>query len=253
MYLDALQFEFNPFQLGSITPGNVGYLNTSLFGTKYLGGSPFDSNKCWHGDTLFWITGLSSSAFEETVLFHSCKSKIFQPGQLIKFLDSRCEKEFPNSQWEQYICNITVELLVAAIQEECPGGRVCPGTFNNFLRNIPSIQTDRLKYNETIDLIDGGYGGNLPIAPLLTKNLDIIIAVDSSYDTAEDAPEGRPDGEALIIASKYAKKYGYPFPSIPTNNSDPVAKMSIFPRYLLGKTVRDSSIFLIVQGIFRSM
>jgi len=62
-------------------------------------------------------------------------------------------------------------------------------------------------------LNDGGMDmQNLPIAPLLYRNVDVIIANDNSGDTADMWP----NGTALYMTSHWAKTQGLAFPSVPS-------------------------------------
>jgi lysophospholipase len=73
-----------------------------------------------------------------------------------------------------------------------------------------------------LDLVDGGLSNlNIPLQPLLVpaRNVDVILAVDSSYDyTSEYAGETTylPNGAALIAQAEYNEENGLWFPDIPT-------------------------------------
>lgn len=65
-------------------------------------------------------------------------------------------------------------------------------------------------------LNDGGMDWqNLPIAPLLYRGVDAIIANDNSGDTVNMWP----NGTALYMTSLWAKKQGLAFPDVPTPNA----------------------------------
>jgi lysophospholipase len=62
-------------------------------------------------------------------------------------------------------------------------------------------------------LNDGGMDWqNIPIAPLLYRGVDVIIANDNSGDTTTMWP----NGTALYMTSQWAQKQNIPFPKVPS-------------------------------------
>jgi len=73
-----------------------------------------------------------------------------------------------------------------------------------------------------LTLVDGGLAGeNIPIHPLLwrERNVDVIIAVDSSADTTENWP----NGTSLVATYQRSREVGnnasVPFPEVPGQNT----------------------------------
>ncbi|KAH9814678.1 lysophospholipase [Melampsora americana] len=78
--------------------------------------------------------------------------------------------------------------------------------------------------SDKLDLVDGGENGeNIPINPLLAREVDIILAADGSADTLESSPIGSrwPNGTSLIATftrvTRVLPKGSASFPPIPTN------------------------------------
>lgn len=64
-------------------------------------------------------------------------------------------------------------------------------------------------------LNDGGMDWqNLPIAPLLYRNVDVIIANDNSGDTTDMWP----NGTSLYMTMQWARRNGLAFPDVPSPN-----------------------------------
>jgi lysophospholipase len=62
-------------------------------------------------------------------------------------------------------------------------------------------------------LNDGGMDfQNIPVAPLLYRDVDIIVAVDNSGDT----PSNWPNGTALYTSMQWAQARNIPFPIVPS-------------------------------------
>jgi len=80
--------------------------------------------------------------------------------------------------------------------------RFYPALVNNFSYNFDSPFSN----NKYLTLIDAGLDFNLPLPPLLERNLDIIIILDSSLNV-HHSPE-------LLKAHNYSIRKNLPFPSI---------------------------------------
>jgi len=225
---DAYQFEFTPFTVGSLNTDSKGYIDTKFFNSKFTAGAPQQScngaSCCWQGDTLPFLMGLSSSAFN-------------------------IEKEFV-----PYICGLRTgpeytacENLLTAWAElctlYCPNNN-CGGTVSNFLYDFVS-DTSALKTLPDLHLVDGGFGGNVPFAPLLSADRGVtdIFAFDNSADV-----NNFPDGEVLIFASQWASKNSRPFPVIPDDILTQNKTIFVFNGCRRGTGADQPAVFYIPSG-----
>ncbi len=80
---------------------------------------------------------------------------------------------------------------------------------------------------EKLQLADAGFSFDLPLPLTLPRNPDIIICCDASSDALQ---KGFPE---LVEAAKYAKKHGYPFPSL--RYSDQHGNIFVFKKNSAGE------------------
>jgi lysophospholipase len=196
----AHHFEFTPYTVGSLNTDSIGYIDTKYFNTKFDAGAPPEGSCngngcCWQGDSLGFLLGISSSAFK----FNNDSLGYFCSGY---------------NGGDYGACSNALGLIADLISEHCTEDKdVCGATITNFLYNFGN--TSPLRTSPTLLMTDGGYGGNVPIVPLLSPDRGVtdIFAFDNSADTDLHFP----DGQALRTAGRWAKLNDRPFPVIPVD------------------------------------
>jgi lysophospholipase len=194
----AYHFEFTPYTVGSLNTDSIGYIDTKYFNTKFDAGAPptgscNGNGCCWKGDSLAFLLGISSAAFK------------FNRDYVVNY----CEVY---SGVDNKTCSDALGLIADLINGYCTSDTyVCGATVSNFLYNFGN--TSPLRTSPTLLMTDGGFGGNVPITPLLSADRSVtdIFAFDNSADTALHFPTG----EALVTAGGWAKLNNRPFPVIP--------------------------------------
>jgi len=225
----AFQFEFTPYAAGCSTPGNVGFIPVTAINSWYNSGVP---TTCWNGDTLSYIIGVSSSAFElisnvaNVGICSSLSDTAFNLCTSVRLGQSLCnELVFANSNSVLNQCNDLISRIQRLATDSCTNRGRCSATFPNWLFKT-SVNSPLLNDRETFNLVDGGLGGNLPLHPLWNRNLSHVVALDYSFNTDSNqtsATTGRPNGQALIWAQRYFRRYNISFPDLPANQTSDFA------------------------------
>ncbi|MCL4360809.1 hypothetical protein M1446_00460 [Candidatus Dependentiae bacterium] len=167
-------FEFNPFEVGS------SFLNTYIpswsFGREFANGKSTDFAP---EQSLGYLLGIFGSAFEVNLQ------------DLIR-LEEEAIKEESRILYE--IMNTLEKTMVGEV-------RLWPASVYNFSYKLNGSP---LKNKKNISLIDAGIDFNLPIPPLLERDLDLIIIFDAS----------RPHLTEFTRTIEILKKRGHKFPQI---------------------------------------
>ncbi|KAF1832100.1 hypothetical protein BDW02DRAFT_503783 [Decorospora gaudefroyi] len=194
--LNATNFEFNPFEMGSFDPTTYGFAPVKYIGSNFSSGELPKDQGCVAGfDNLGFIMGTSSSLFN----------------QIFLTLDT------VDSVPEVFIS--AVSAILGRIGRD--GNDIAdysPNPFYHFHNETnPSADKERLT------LVDGGEDGqNIPLNPVIQpmREVDVIFAVDSSGDTVEedDPSQNWPNGTSLVATYRRTSSdimNGTSFPYIP--------------------------------------
>jgi phospholipase A2 len=237
-------YEFNPLEVRNVEHGLS--IDTWAFGRKCDGGKTTDFGP---EQTLGTLMGIFGSAYAVNLR------------DLNRMADEGAEdfEQEAKSQLEKFKGAAISAVLTGVAQEEKIGSfRLWPGTMNNPWLNVPSSLgkdvDEWLTSRQELTLVDGGISFNLPLPPLLDRNLDVIIMADSSGGLREG--EGRQ--RDLALALDYAKRIkGYNYSlyedlrivfnstlSVYKDYGNPEAPVIIYLNYQ-----KDASLFEKMQGI----
>lgn len=188
-------FEFNPWEMGSYDPGNPAFAPLRYVGSRFANGSLSPSEQCVAGvDNVGFVMGTSSSLFNQAFL--QIARVEGAPDFLIR----------------------SINATLAQMGEENRDIANWPNPFFGY-----NVEGNRNANSTILSLVDGGEDlQNIPLHPLLwsRRNVDIIIAVDSSADTRSHWP----NGTALVATyerslGSRARNAAAAFPSIPGQNT----------------------------------
>ncbi|KAK3302942.1 lysophospholipase [Chaetomium strumarium] len=188
-------FEFNPWELGSYDPGNPAFAPLRYVGSQFTNGSLRSGSKCIAGvDNVGFVMGTSSSLFNQAFLQIS-KMENGASGFLIQSLNA----------------------TLAQIGEDNRDIASWPNPFFQY-----NAEVNQNANSSLLTLVDGGEDlQNIPLHPLIwsLRNVDVILAVDSSADT----PTNWPNGTALVATYQRSignySKDASAFPSVPDQNT----------------------------------
>ena len=191
--VNATNFEFNPWEMGSWDPSPFAFVPLRYIGSGFVGGSIPDDESCVRGvDNAGFVMGTSSSLFNQFIL------------------------ELDTVEAPSFI----IENVEDALEEI--------GDDNNDIADWPNPffgfnnDTNLSSGSRRLTLVDGGLDAqNVPLEPLLVpeRAVDVIFAVDSSMDTESQWP----NGTALVASYRRfveldsVKKWGFPY--IPDQNT----------------------------------
>ncbi|GAA5892136.1 hypothetical protein JCM6882_005704 [Rhodosporidiobolus microsporus] len=168
--LSNTQFEITPFSFGSFDPTLAARIAVEYMGTQLNNGAPANTSACVNNfENAGFVMGSSASLFN-AVQTGSFSSDVIQ--QLIQTLLSQV------TEIQQSVSSIP---LIANY----------PNTFQNWSPDT-GVAFESAG-NDILQITDGGENGeNVPIGPLLVKarEVDIIMAIDSSADTDQTWPNG---------------------------------------------------------------
>lgn len=188
--LNATNFEFNPFEMGSWDPTVYGFAPTEYLGTNFSTGVIPLGGKCVRGlDQSGFVMGTSSTLFNQFLL-QNITEYDGVPDILIKAVTS---------------------ILEDIGEAKNDVSQIIPNPFLDW-NNRTNPNADSIE----LDLVDGGEDlQNIPLNPLIqpVRAVDVIFAVDSSADVTN-----WPNGTAL--RATYERTFGSIsngtlFPSIP--------------------------------------
>lgn len=190
--VDSDVWEFNPYEFGSwsLSQGKTqgAFTPIEYLGSPVTGGQ--SNGTCFKGfDQLSFALGASSNLFNTL-------GALGQPSTLFPAIANSSSLQGPN--------NVVVSV---------------PNSFQGF----NALSADPIASENDLILVDGGLNNqNVPFAPLVTpeRNVDAIIAVDSSADTDNHWP----DGTALYTTYNVLKNESVAnnstlrFPAVPSVN-----------------------------------
>ena len=192
--LNATNFEFNPFEMGSWDPTTYGFAPTRFLGSNFSSGIVPSNGNCVRGfDNVAFIFGTSSSLFNTVPL------------------------QVGNLQVPDIIKSLLDDLFNSSISEnEDDIASYDPNPFLGWNNHTnPSAQNNRLT------LVDGGEDNqNLPLNPLIQpiRAVDVIFAIDSSADI-NNYPNGSALRETYQRSLNSTISNHTSFPAIPDANT----------------------------------
>lgn len=183
--LNSTVIELTPYEFGSWDPSLNEFVDTRYLGTKLDNGRP--TGKCYNGfNNAGFFMGTSSALFNEAVL-------------------SITEANIPS-----FLKDIIDDILVDPILKS--NIDVSAYNPNPFFKSSGS--NTAISQSKNLYLVDGGEDGqNIPISPLLHRNVSAIFAFDNSNDVLN-----WPDGTSLV--KTYERQFssqgnGIAFPYVP--------------------------------------
>lgn len=195
--LNATNYEFNPWEMGSWDPTVYGFVPMEYVGSAFENGELPDNSSCIRGfDSASYIMGTSSSLFNQLILNLNSVEGI--PSMITNALDSILGRIGRN---EEDIADWT------------------PNPFYGWNSATNAHADDR-----TLTLVDGGEDlQNIPLTPLIqpARAVDVIFAIDSSADTTEVGANW-PNGTAMVATYERSLESianGTSFPAVPAQNS----------------------------------
>ena len=200
-------FEFNPFEFGTFDPTLYGFVDPQYLGSNFSNGSlPADAQCVTGFDNAGFALGTTSSI-------------------LSSLLAQSLSTQIPPS------IQSTLGNVINETQAE--GGLVTVYQPNPFKGWNPTGQSQNAD-EQSLVLVDGGTDlQNIPLQPLIqpVRNVDVIIAVDSSNDI-----NGWPNGTAMVATyqrQQNASGIGNhtAFPSIPDQNTFVNLKLNQRPTF----------------------
>jgi lysophospholipase len=188
--LNATNFEFNPYEMGSWDPTVYGFAPTKYLASNFTGGLVPSTGHCVAGfDQIGYVMGTSSTLFNQFLLQNLTALNV--PSVVIKAITDVLESLGNNNDdIAQYV----------------------PNPFLGW-----SNATNPGADSPQLTLVDGGEDlQNIPLSPLLqpSRHVDVVFAVDSSADTAVYWPNG------TALRATYERQFvsianGTAFPAVP--------------------------------------
>ena len=186
--------EFTPWEMGSYDQPNAAFAPLRHVGSNFTNGVLPPEAECIAGlDNAGFVVGTSSSLFNQAFL--QIQKNADAPGFFLRAINK----------------------TLARIGQQGNDVALWPNPFHGY--NASSNRNaDRLM----LSLVDGGEDlQNIPLHPLTSplRQVDVILAVDSSADT----PTAWPNGTALVATSKRSvngfSANNHEFPAVPDQNS----------------------------------
>jgi len=186
--------EFNPWEMGSYDPSNPAFAPLRYIGSNFTNGRLPSNGTCVAGfDNAGFVVGTSSSLFNQAFL--QIQNNPDAPDFLLR----------------------TINNTLARIGEKNSDVSIWPNPFYQY-----NVGSNRNSDFTTLTLVDGGEDlQNLPLNPLTSslRQVDIILAVDSSADT----PTLWPNGTSLVATYRRSvdgfSASNHEFPPVPDQNS----------------------------------
>ncbi len=191
--LNATNYEFNPYEMGSWDPTTFGFVPLQYIGTNLTNGVVVNDRRCVTGfDNAGFIMGTSSSLFNQIAL------------------------NLDLSQVPSALRGIVNRTLTALDKGENDIADYTPNPFYHYNPTGKSYNAD----NKQLTLVDGGEDlQNIPLNPLIQPNrhVSVIFAIDSSADV-----NNWPNATALVATYERSRgtiANGTEFPAIPDQNT----------------------------------
>ncbi|KAG5419832.1 PLB2 [Candida metapsilosis] len=184
--LNSTVFSFTPFEVGSESPYLNSFVKTKSIGTLLDNGYPKNSS-CINGfDNVGFFIGTSSSLFNAIIL------------------------SIDNTTLPDFLKDLINETIIDPIvKSNIDVAKYNPNAFYKSHHPQTPIESSKTLY-----LVDGGEDGqNVPLVPLLKRNVSVVFAFDNSADNL-----ALPDGTSLI--KTYERQFSLagentPFPYVP--------------------------------------
>ncbi|KAL1888231.1 Lysophospholipase 1 [Sporothrix stenoceras] len=195
--LNSTVYEFNAYEMGSWDPTTYGFVPTEYLGSNFSNGEVPTGNdsRCVRGfDQLGYVMGTSSTLFNQFLLTN-LSAAVDVP---------------------KFVLDIIEDLLTDLGDDNNDIAQYVPNPFYKY-----NPETNDFANNTQLTLVDGGEDlQNIPLHPLIQpiRNVDIIVAVDSSADTTYSWPNGTAL-RASYERSTGAIANGTLFPPVPDDNT----------------------------------
>ncbi|KAM0249311.1 hypothetical protein ACHAP5_002963 [Fusarium lateritium] len=198
--LNATNFEFTPWELGSYDPVLQGFVPLKYVGSEFDEGKLPKDKSCIAGfDNAGFVMGTSSSLFNQIVLYLNEPSNNYVPDG---------------------VPDIAIEAVSAVLGAiGSADNDIADWTPNPFKGWNPD---DNLSAeSERLTLVDGGEDlQNIPYYPLIRKDREVDVVF--SFDSSADTETGWPDGASPIATYERSLtdiSKGSSFPSVPGKNT----------------------------------
>lgn len=195
--LNATNYEFSPFEMGSWDPTIFGFAPLEFVGSNFEGGEIPTGQDCVRGfDSASYVMGTSSSLFNQLILNLNTVEGI-----------------------PDFIRSAIGSILARIGRNE---EDIADWTNNPFFRWNAAVNLHT--EDRTLTLVDGGEDlQNIPLTPLIqpVRSVDVIFALDSSADTVSGGANW-PNGTALVATYERSLEpisNGTAFPAIPGQNT----------------------------------
>ncbi|SPJ70748.1 probable lysophospholipase [Fusarium torulosum] len=198
--LNATNFEFTPWELGSYDPVLQGFVPLKYVGSEFDEGKLPKDKSCIAGfDNAGFVMGTSSSLFNQIVLYLNEPNNNYVPDG---------------------VPDIAVEAVSAVLNAiGSADNDIADWTPNPFKGWNPeeNLSAD----SERLTLVDGGEDlQNIPYYPLIRKDREVDVVF--SFDSSADTETGWPDGASPIATYERSLtdiSKGSSFPSVPGKNT----------------------------------
>jgi lysophospholipase len=198
--LNATNFEFTPWELGSYDPVLQGFVPLKYVGSEFDEGKLPKDKSCIAGfDNAGFVMGTSSSLFNQIVLYLNEPNNNYVPDG---------------------VPDIAVEAVSAVLNAiGSADNDIADWTPNPFKGWNP--EENLSAESERLTLVDGGEDlQNIPYYPLIRKDREVDVVF--SFDSSADTPTGWPDGASPIATYERSLtdiSKGSSFPSVPGKNT----------------------------------
>lgn len=198
--------QISPIEMGSTDESIAGYADTKYVGTVVNDGIPEDQERCvTNFDSATFVVGTASSNYNKRLVNLKTEGK------------------------ESILQNLASEALSPRAESEVAQSSWSPNPFYSASHPSP------LRSDENLTLTAQSDGQTLPFLPLIhhTRDVDLIIAIDTSTDSRYNWPTGAALAQthARIRAVNNVTRTGY-YPEVPP------------PTTLLNRKLLDRPLFL---------
>ncbi|GJJ05861.1 hypothetical protein Clacol_000048 [Clathrus columnatus] len=178
--LEDVVYEISPFEFGSWDPTLSSMVNLKFAGTNLNEGTPANSTSCVTGfDQAAYIIGTSSNLWDSAAFILTSEA-----GSVTSLLGPLGD---------------ALDKLIAKIVSNGEDTALWPNPFAGLNKGV---FLDALSTNLHLD--DGGENAeNVPIEPLMLKprNVDVVVAIDSTAETTLGTKHNFPNGTAMNTAA----------------------------------------------------
>ncbi|KAH9963851.1 phospholipase B [Russula dissimulans] len=192
----SVVYEMSPMEFGSWDPNLSSMMNLSYVGTHLTNGQPDNDTAC----TTF---------FDQTGFLIGSSATLFN--QILDFAHNKIDG-FDDSSSKSILLILSRQL--AELRTRADDVANWPNPFHNLTEKASFQDLD----SEWLELIDGASNQeNVPLGPhfVQARGMDVVVAVDTSGDTATNWPNG---SSLLFSASRitnFLQSSHQPFPPLP--------------------------------------